>query len=474
LIARTAERAVLQRCVESPEAEFVAIYGRRRIGKTYLVRQFFGDTFAFAATGLARSPMADQLEAFHNALVDFGWSGPRPTTWLQAFRALILLLRSQRPVAEAKKVVFLDELPWFDTRRSRFVSALEYFWNSYGSARGDLILVVCGSAASWMTDRIIRDHGGLHNRVTVQLPMEPFTLAETEAYLQSRGVVVSRSHIVDAAMVFGGVPFYLRQLDSRQGLVQNIDRICFAKKAPLAHEYEDLFSSLFRQGGHHRAIVEAVARHPTGLTNHAILSDTGLSEGGTLTKTLTELEQSGFTTRLTPFGAGKKGSLTALTDPFCLFHLTFMAATQDPAFWTRFSTTPRHHAWAGYAFEQVCLAHIAQIKQALGIAGVATRESAWRSRSTGDLPGAQIDLVIDRDDGVINLCEIKHAPAEYALTADEAAALRRRTEVFRAQTGTRRTIHLTMITPFGLTRNAYTDTVQQSLTLDDLFSPTRV
>lgn len=468
LVGRTREQDLLNRCLESKESEFVAVYGRRRVGKTFLVRQFFNNSFAFYATGLADSPMKDQLRVFRQALEEYsGRKVPALTTWLDGFRELIELLKNT--AGPGKHVVFLDELPWFDTPRSGFVAGLEYFWNSYASARDDIILVTCGSATSWMIDRLLRNRRGLHNRVTRRIRLNPFTLAECEEFYRNRGIVMSRYQMVEAYMILGGVPYYLRQMDSRLSLAQNVDALCFADEAPLRDEYRILFASLFREPGRYQQVVEALAAKTSGLTREEILRSTGLSDGGTTSQTLTELEESGFVRRTTPFGATKRGAVYQLIDPFVLFHLSFMAQPQPPGFWGQFSVTPRHNAWAGLAFEQVCASHLPQIKQALGISGISATASSWRSKPAPDSPNAQIDLVIDRSDGCVNLCEMKYAATEFTVTSQYAATLTARRELFRAQTHTRKALFLTMVTPYGLTPNEYAATVQQSLTLDHLF-----
>ena len=468
LVGRIYEQDVLTRCMASQESEFIAVYGRRRVGKTFLIRQFFSNSFAFYATGLADSPMKDQLRVFQQGLEEYGGTKLPPiTTWLDAFQELISLLK--RSTGVGKHVVFLDELPWFDTPRSGFVAGLEYFWNSYASARDDIILIACGSATNWMITRLLRNRQGLHNRVTRRIRLNPFTLAECEEFYGDRGIVMSRYQMTEAYMIFGGIPYYLRQLDPRLSLAQNVDELCFSADAPLKDEYHILFASLFSNPERHRQIVEALATKTSGLTREEILQATHLPDGGSASQALAELEESGFIRRISPFGAIKKGCLYQLVDPFVLFHLSFMAQPREAGFWTRFTVTPQHNSWAGLAFEQVCSSHLTQIKQALGISGISATASSWRTKP-GMSPGAQIDLVIDRADGCINLCEMKFSATEYAVTRQYADALTSRRELFRTQTGTRKALYLTMVTPYGLMHNEYAGTVQQSLTIDQLFT----
>jgi len=468
LVGRTYEQDVLNRCMASNESEFIAVYGRRRVGKTFLVRQFFSNSFTFYATGLADSPMKDQLRMFQQGLEEYGGVKLSPiTTWMGAFQELIRLLK--RSTGVGKHVVFLDELPWFDTPRSGFVAGLEYFWNSYASARDDIILVTCGSATNWMITRLLQNRRGLHNRVTRRIHLKPFTLAECEEFYRNRGIVMSRIQMVEAYMILGGIPYYLRQLDPRLSLAQNIDDLCFSADAPLKDEYHILFASLFSNPERHQQIVEALGTKTSGLTREEILQVTRLPDGGTTSRAITELEESGFIRRVSPFGAVKKGCLYQLVDPFVRFHLTFMTQLREAGFWSKFAATAPHNTWAGLAFEQVCASHLDQIKHALGIWGISTTASSWRTKP-GTSPGAQIDLVIDRADGCINLCEMKFSAIEYVITRQYATTLTSRRELFRTQTGTRKALYLTMITPYGLTHNEYAGTVQQSLTIDQLFS----
>ena len=467
VVGRREETEVLRACWESDRPEFVAVYGRRRVGKTYLVRETFRDRFAFYATGVAQGTMRDQLDAFAEALGDYGAGEPvRPVTWMEAFRLLKAHLIAWRK--PGKKVVFLDELPWMDTHKSRFLPALEWFWNSWVAGRPDILLIVCGLATSWLVKKIFRNRGGLYNRVTRQLAIHPFTLAECAAFAEEQGLLMNRQDLLEAYMIFGGIPFYWSMLDQRFSLRQNVSRLCFAERGALRHEFDNLFPSLFANSDDHVTIVHALARLRRGLTYEEIVTATGLPDGGGLTRRLAELEQSGFLRTYRPFGRKRRGTMVQLTDPFTLFHLTFIEdSAPDEDFWTTYAAEPGHAAWSGYAFERVCFAHIPQIKEALGIAGVRTTTGAWTS--TTSTPGAQIDLVIDRNDRVVNLCEMKFAPDRFAMTNATVEELRRQRTVFAAETGTTKAIHLTMVTTFGLTRNAYAGFVQSSVTADDLF-----
>jgi len=467
MIGRKDATATLLDCLESDRSHFVAVTGRRRVGKTYLVRQVLGEHFSFYATGLAKAVQRRQLEEFADALGRYGFRGrDTPKDWFDAFRRLRALLETS---TADKKVVFLDELPWMDTRRSEFLSALEAFWNGWASARNDILLVVCGSATSWLVKNIFRNKGGLHNRVTRRINLQPFTLAECSLFLEARGVILSTYDLLEAYMVFGGIPYYLDLLDSQYSLAQSIGRECFGEGGQLRHEFDELYASLFAHHESHVQVVRALATRRIGLTRTDIEQATGLRNGGTLTAVLSDLEQCGFIVKVRPFGRKNRGALYQLIDFFTLFHITFIEKTDpDPAFWMKYGSTPAHSAWAGNAFELVCRVHLPQLLVALGVGAVITTATGWRSERSD--PGAQIDLIIERADNVINLCEMKYAQEPYLISKSLDQAMRNRRAAFIDETGTRKAVHLTMITPFGLKRNMYSDSIQSQVTIESVIN----
>ncbi|MCD2424281.1 ATP-binding protein [Niabella pedocola] len=464
LIGRKKEQEQLTQLYRSAQSEFIALYGRRRVGKTFLIREVFNSSFDFYVTGMANVNTKQQLLNFHLALKKYDPAAKEHVpadNWLMAFQRLIALLEAKK---SARKVLFLDELPWLDTAQSGFMPALEHFWNSWASSRTDIVLVVCGSAASWMINKLIHNKGGLHNRVTRRIKLDPFSLAECEAFLQNRNAVFDRYQIVQLYMAMGGIPFYLNQVDPGLSAAQNIDRICFSENGLLVTEFDDLYRSLFNKAEKHILVIEALSKKAKGLTRDEIITLTKLSNAGSTTRILKELEESGFIRRYHSFGKKERNSLYQLSDFYSLFYLRFIVNRRDENNWINGLDDPKHRAWSGYAFEQVCLAHIKEIKQALGISGVQTSVSSW----TGE--GAQIDLVIDRKDQVINLCEMKFFINDFSITKKYAEELRNKLTAFRAATSTRKTLFLTLITTYGLTRNAYAGSlVQNDLNMEVLF-----
>jgi len=471
LIGRKEEAELLKKlAAQTDRSSFVAIYGRRRVGKTFLVRSVFEQNFTFYMTGLANTKAGKQLTNFHAALVRYfpKYEEKTPATdWFSAFIQLEYALESS---PAAKKVVFLDEMPWMDSRNSGFVSALEHFWNSWASARQDVLLIVCGSAASWMMNNLINNHGGLHNRVTHHLPIEPFTLAECEQFFRSRSATFSRYQLLQLYMVMGGIPFYLDMVDTGQSASQNINRLCFTPKGNLRREFDNLYPSLFKNADKHVSIIEALAQKSKGMERDELIRSSKLQNSGNTTRLLKELEESGFIRRYNFLGKNLRNSMYQLTDFYSLFYLKFIKpnVALDENFWLNSLDNPDIRAWSGYAIEQVCLAHLPAIKKALGISGIQTSSAAW-SGSSGSQK-AQIDLVIDRRDQAINLCEAKFSIHPFTIDKKYAEELRTKIGVFKDVTQTQKAVFLTLITTLGLTPNDYAQTiVQNALTMDVLF-----
>ena len=470
IIGRKEEQQILRSAVQSENSEFVAVYGRRRVGKTYLIRETFGYKFTFQHTGLAKGNTKEQLFSFAISLRDAGYDDcPIPKSWLEAFSLLSAYLKNS---ADEKKIVFLDELPWMDTPRSNFISAFEHFWNGWASARKDIVLIICGSATSWIINKVINDHGGLHNRVTKQIALQPFTLKECEMFAQSKGLEMSRYQLAECYMVFGGIPYYWSLLEKGLSLAQNIDKIIFAKNGKLSNEFNQLYASLFKSPEQYIDIVTALGKKKVGMTREEIIAATDKYSNGSLSKVLDELEYCGFIRKYNGFDKKSKQAIYQLIDNYTLFYFKFIQQNEnnDEHFWSASIDSAMHRAWSGLAFERLCMAHTQQIKAALGIAGVLSNVYSWRKEADETSDGAQIDLLIDRKDQVINLCEMKYSLSEYIIDAEYEQKLRNKKSVFIDTTNTRKAVHLTMVTTFGIKANAHSGIVQNEITLEDLFS----
>lgn len=466
-ISRRQEIRLLQAIKDSGEAEFVAVYGRRRVGKTYLIQQFFDNKFAFSATGIIEGTREEELFAFTSALIAVGYTGPQPKTWLEAFEGLKSVL--ERQPHKGRQVIYIDELPCFDTPKSGFVRALGHFWNTWAALRKDVILIVCGSATSWMIENIVNDHGGLHDRTTHTIYLRQFTLAETESYLQTKKIHWQRQMIVETYMMLGGVPYYLSLLNPQESLAQNIDRLYFHKNSELGQEYQRLYASLFKSPESYIRIVEILGKNKQGLTRGEIAEKLKISSSGTLSKQLENLEYCDIIRRYVTKIGGRLKTNEAyyqLVDLFTLFHLTFSKKLTTEDYWEQRLNTPVLNSWQGLAFEHVCMVHIRQVRHALGLDKIAVEYYSWRSSTA---PRAQVDMIIERADRLVNLCEIKYTQSEYTITSNEDLKVRNRTAAFVRETKTRNGILPTWITPFGLFHNEYSVSVQYQVTLDDLF-----
>ncbi|MBR6491522.1 MAG: AAA family ATPase [Bacteroidales bacterium] len=473
LIGREEEIRQLDDICSSGKAEFVAVYGRRRIGKTFLVDSYFRMEYDFFMAGMYEASNQEQLANFAHQLSLYSKKiQPAPSNWMEAFFHLQEYLQGLGE--KGRVVVFIDELPWFDSPRSRFLKAFELFWNGWASKQDNLKLVVCGSSTSWMTNKLIGNRGGLHNRVTRQIRLRPFNLHETELFLRSKGFDLPRKQIVETYMVMGGTPFYLDMMRRSQSVAQNIDTLFFAENAPLRDEFGFLFKSLFNDSGLYKTVVETLAAKAKGLTRQEIIDASGLADNGYLSEMLENLKRCDFIRSYHAYGKKERDALYQLTDLYSLFYLRFVKdySGRDEHRWSH--SLDASAAWQGYAFEQVCLHHIPQIKKKLGISGIQTDVSSWFARPYTDndgtaWQGGQIDLLIDRKDGVINLCEMKFSDKEYVITKDYDKNMCDRMATFRHHSKTRKALHQTMVTTFGVAHNAYWNNIQSEVMMDDLF-----
>ena len=476
LIGRDAEYKKLEECMKKTTAQLVVVTGRRRVGKTFLINEFFEKQFDFKLTGEFKAPKAVQLENFTLELNRRTQKNhPVPSRWKTAFEQLRFYI-SSLPNNE-KHIIFFDEMPWMDTPKSDFLSSFEYFWNDFGCARDNLIFIICGSATSWISEKIEHNKGGLFNRLTCSLFLQPFTLQETEAYLHHAGMPWSRYDIAECYMIIGGIPYYLDFLSPEQTLSENIDQLFFRKSAYLLDEFDQLYRTLFSNSDQYVKIVEALSKKRRGMIKQELAEKSGLSLNGELTKKLNALIRSGFVRVSAAFHLKKKEMQYQLCDYFSLFYFRFVKNNygKDEHFWTHNLDNPVRRAWAGLTFEQLCKDHLGQIKQKLGISGVLTRESTWqvpaKPSDAENTDGAQIDMVLDRRDHIITLCEMKFSLNEYEIDKAYDRSLRNKIETFRKQTGTTKTLQLAMVTTFGVKKNKYSNLVGRQVLLDDLFRP---
>lgn len=471
IIGRETEQQTLSGLLQKEESQFCVVYGRRRVGKTYLIRETFNYQFTFQHTGMAKTQKKGQLIAFRDSLRASGLQDcTTPKTWVEAFSLLKQLIER---APSGKKVIFIDELPWMDTPKSGMISALENFWNGWATARAekDIVLIVCGSATSWITKKLLKNKGGLRGRLTEKIKLSPFTLRECEKYAEVAGLGMTRKDILDTYMILGGIPYYWSFLRRGLSVVQNIDELFFVEDAKLADEFDALYAILFNRPEKYIKVIEALSKKKCGLTRNEILKATKLQDGGTFSTVLEELEQCGFIRYYVSMNSAEQGGLFQLIDNYTLFyyHCIKKNAFSDEHYWSHTCLSNEHHTWAGLAFERICLLHTRQIKESLKISGILSNICSWRTNKTEEHNGAQIDLLFSRADGIINLFEIKYSKDTFSIDAKYAKELENKLSVFRTVTGTKKAVHLTMLTTNGITTNKYSNIVMQNLTADSLF-----
>lgn len=470
LVGRIREQKLLTNAAKSPESEMVAILGRRRVGKTFLIRQTFSQ-FDFEYTGILHATKQEQINAFVKKLSEYSGQtySIKPKNWIEAMDILKQYLSTKKK--KSKKLIFIDELPWLDTQKSKFTDALGYFWNDY-ALYNNVLLIVCGSATSWMIRNIVNHRGGLHNRITKRIELKPFTLSETKSFFKSRQLVLDHYSIAQIYMVMGGIPFYLNELERGESVAQNIDRICFDKNGLLYSEFKNLFASLYDNFENHLLLIKTLATKWKGLTRGELITLSKLKDGGNITKVLEELEQSSFISISYPFGKKKKTALYRLFDPYTIFYFHFIEGKKalKKGNFINLMRSSKWTSWCGYAFENLCFYHLPQIEKKLGIQAIYSESSSYFQKGTIDEEGFQIDLLIDRADKVINLCEIKFYDTEFTINKDYAEKLRNKIARFKMATQTKKLLFLTLISTYGIAKNLhYNAVIENEVKLIDLF-----
>ena len=484
IIGRKNELDVFQDRLSSPSAEFIAVYGRRRVGKTYLIKHFFSQQkgLFFEQTGLNGGSLHEQLEIFANSFSNAFYKGIKtaiPKTWKEAFTQLNTAIES---TPKNKRItLFFDELPWLASPRSGFLKMLEYFWNTAWAHRKKMTLLVCGSAASWMLENIIYAKGGLHNRITARIPLAPFTLSETEEYLHYLGVKLNQWQILQLYMVMGGVPHYLKSIRKNYSAVQNINALCFKKGGLLFDEFEILFHSLYDHPEDYHRIIRVIAQKTNGISREELAKKIKVPDGGYLNTRLRNLEEAGFINSFLPVGHTRRGVHYRVVDEYTLFYFTWIqplrqkpsSDTVSKNYWETIIKKPTWLAWAGYAFESICFKHIDCIKKALGIEYIHSICSDWRYQpeKMKAEKGAQIDLVFDRDDDCVTLCEIKYSDKPFAMTKEYVQVLKQKEEIYKQRTRCKKQIYWALITANGVVQN---DNLRAIIThhvdMNDLFN----
>ena len=473
MVGRREQIETLKGCLSANRSSFVAITGRRRVGKTFLVDEVFKQNICLRITGIQNADQKTQIANFTQKLMEYSKIPvvTPPKNWQQVFFLLKAYLNGLP--TDVKQVIFLDELPWMATARSSFVQILAHIWNDYLSKHKHFILVICGSATSWISKKIVNDKGGLHNRLSHVVHLKPFNLSETKEFLKSKGIQMTNDALAEIYMTMGGIPFYLDSIKKGDSVSSTLDSMCFSEGGLLKYEYDNLYKALFENPENHEAIVSALATSKSGLTRKEITQKSKVGEGGPYTRTMDELLISGFVSEQTPFGKKKQGAVYRLTDEFSLFYHKFIKGNKKAAkgYWATVYDTQAYKIWCGYAFEVLCFRHLPEIKQKLGISGVYMETGSYVHRGDQTSEGFQIDLILDRKDKAINLCECKFYQSEVKVDKVYAEKLLKRKALFRLATKTRKTIFTTFITNYPHLQNDYASSVIDSyLSVDDFIA----
>ena len=467
MIGREYEIERLTESLKSNSSELIAVYGRRRVGKTYLIRNVFKKRISFEVTGLYGGKKENQLDIFFEELKKVSKKlkeQDKPSDWKEAFELLKKHITGLKNVE--KKVIFIDEMPWLDTPKSDFRMYFGHFWNTFCEKRDDIIVIICGSAASYMVQNVISNKGSLHARLTYKLQIKPFTLYETKAYLESKNIKWGHYHILHLYIAIGGVPQYLSKVRKGESVVQAIQRMCFDENGDLANEFEEIFESLFNHSSSHIAIVKALGQLSKGIERDELIKKSKQYGGGAFTRALDELIASGFISKYLPFDKKSKNTLYRLSDEYSKFYLKYIESykNQGENFWKTMFQKQSYISWAGFNFETICLKHVPQIKKALKIEGIHSISSSWSGED------AQVDLVIKRNDHWINLCEMKFYNSEYKIGKNEFENLKNKVEKFKNETGTKDAVVITMMTTYGVQKNEYFhQIVENNFTMEILF-----
>lgn len=475
IIGRQKEIALFKKLLSSSKPEFLAIYGRRRVGKTFLVREYFQEQLTFDFSGAYQGKTETQIFNFYTQLQRYNSSFqnlPTPKNWSEAFNILTDYLLEVTANSSEKVVVFIDELPWLDQPNSGFIAAFEYFWNQHGSKIRNLLLITCGSAASWIIKKLINAKGGLYNRLTANLELKPFTLSETKEFFAYKNLQFTNYQIVQLYMVMGGIPFYLEAIPRGKSVTQVIDELCFVSGGLLSSEFNPLYHSLFKNAENHIQIISVLANRPYGLTRKNLELLTPDVNGGTLSRALENLINCGFVVTQQAFGKKKKETTYRVIDFYSIFYHKYIhnnTSTRQNV-WQNLSQLKGYNQWQGYAFENIAISHLDQIHDAMGISGIYTESTSWRLRGDSEIEGTQVDLIIDRSDGIINLCEVKFTSQEYLLTKDYTKKLRNRRALFANHTQTKKTIVTTLISSYPAIQNEYYfEEIHSEISMDELF-----
>ena len=493
MIGRKKEIKLLNEICDLEESSLVAIYGRRRIGKTYLVNHMFKkyrqDCLFFEFTGAYDGDKRGQIDNFIDQVYEWFYVEPsfEIKSWSDAFRFLKRTIDKEikKRDSNEKVIVFLDEVPWIDrSNKGGFLSALGYFWNTWCEPRENVVLILCGSNSSWIRDKILKNaRGSLYQRVTHQISMYPFDLKETKAYLlEQKGFMIDNKTVTDIYMIFGGVAKYLSFLNPNESSAENIDRVFFSIHGSMYREYDELFSSLFAdKSDYYKSVIELLCTRRSGFSLSDISKAFNEKLGGKLRLAIAELEECGFIKGLSKYGNSVRGVNYMIVDPYILFHHKWIKgfsrndiATLPNNYWLHKSSSQSYAVWSGYAFEIVVMVNIRLYLNAIGRLGFFSGVYHWQHMAKSeDEQGAQIDMVVNYGNNIFDILECKYYNSEYVISKEYAKNIKNKLSMFKKYglySKQKSELRLVFLTSYGVKMNAEAHSLNISrVCLDDLF-----
>jgi AAA+ ATPase superfamily predicted ATPase len=404
-IGRKVEIAQLTALIDLPRPSIAVIYGRRRVGKSELIRHVTQGKNVLSFEGLEGQPKHKQIKNFLFQLsAQSNIREKNISDWPDA----LILLRTL--TQDGQWIIILDEFQWMANYQNELVSVIKMIWEKYLSQNPDLTLILCGSIASFMKSKVLKS-SALYGRTDYELNLHELNLSEISEFFPGKG----SDEVIDTAMLVGGIPKYLELISEYPSLYDALEPLAFSQDGFFKTEYDRLFASHFGKKPIFMKIIQTLATNPYGLTTGKLAKEMQVASGGTLCHQLDDLESAGFLHSIIPFDKpeGSKLRKYILMDAYVRFYHSIirgsMKETTPPN--TQFHaimSSPRYAAWAGMAFEFLCMRHHKEISRILGFHGIPYTAGPFFQRKTLDTPGVQIDLLFERSDKILVLCEMKY------------------------------------------------------------------
>lgn len=421
-VGRELELKKLRAIGEADEPSIVVVYGRRRVGKTELLEQAFRHRNILKFEGIEGLSEKDQYANAMRQLAKYVGEDlltkVQITSWSEFFDLVA------RYTKEGTWTIYLEELQWLANYESKLLSELKYAWDNQFRRNPKLLLILCGSAPSFMLEKVVHSKA-LYNRSQHEIHLQELSISETKLFLKNR----SDREIFNAYLSVGGIPEYLKWVDKESSVFQGLCTHAFTSGSFFSREFEKIFTSSLANNKHYREIIETLSRCKF-LSREELAEKLKLTSGGTLSILLTDLEKCGFISKYCPYNLSNSSNVIryAIADNYLHFYFNFIRPIQSKIENGDYNEVPQsaikmdsYAKWLGFAFERWCRKYSRVIAKILGFSGVQYRSGAYFSRATNKKdPGYQIDLVFDRADKVYTICEMKYlqSPAGIKVIGD--------------------------------------------------------